>query len=114
MGLGFRSEGAAGLAPGERHLVIVEDHRGRSFECMGEVRWSVGPSSKGRYRAGLAFVSILRDDPDGCWTGIASDPTVETGESIAWESGLATDAERESSQVLRLDAFRRRRKARSR
>ncbi len=84
IGIGVSAPRNDGLEPGKRHLVIVEDDRGATFETLAEVRWVAGPSKGGRFRAGLAFVDILRDDPGGHWTGIAADPEIEAGESHQW------------------------------
>jgi hypothetical protein len=120
MGLGFSTSNQAGFAPGDRHLVIVEDRKGRSFEAFGEIRWcGEQPRPDGSYSVGLAFVSILRDDPLGNWTGIAADPALEAGTASSWqlpaegsgseaEEPAAASAKEERPRVLSLASFRRR------
>ena len=60
IGVGVSTPSRRRLSKGDQHLVIVEDPRGRAFEAMGEICWlSDDPDADGRYRVGLAFVSIL-------------------------------------------------------
>lgn len=113
-GLGFETDRCSGFEPGDRQLVIVEDHLGHAFETVAEVRWRVGPSSAGRYRAGLAFVDVLRADPECRWTGIARDPAVEPGEAVAWVAdSLAEQPAEPPTPVVQLDEHRRRKRSRS-
>lgn len=106
MGLGFSIRNGGELSPGDRHLVIVEDPKGKTFEALGELRWrSEGPLRGGPYRAGFAFVSILCDDPEGRWVGVTSDPTTERGSRISWTDEIAAEdlpADETSPSVLSL------------
>lgn len=112
----------ARLSEGEQHLLIVEDHHGCAFESLAEVRWRTPkPGVDGRYRSGLAFVSILQDDPAGRWTGVAADPLLRPSARIAWPeeetNGLVEPKRKRDrpaatgrgSRVLNLAAFRGRR-----